>query len=388
MSKNYKTKIIINKQSGKEYIYYYWQFKDQFGKWKYEQAPSIKALDKKVAKRKEIMTKGINANMLFEEYIENYLRTFHFNKIADNSKSRYLSTLNCHLRGTYLGRTRMYDLTPSMIQDYYNTLSPNIAIDSRKIINSTLVHAGFCQDICFVFIPQIFSLPEESPEVKQKKAIHNSVRPLTLEEHKRFVTGINGHPHEALFRMAIDTGMRAGELYALTWADIDFDRQQLSINKSAGYSKGDRDQNQWIVGPVKNNTPRLNKLPKVLIPILKELKHNQNELFEKIGITQEPDTLVFSTFKGTHLDPSTTLKKLKSIYVSLGISDEHVLHDLRHTYATRQFEGGAEPLVVCSLLGHSDVSTTLKTYIHVLQNIRDATANNTDELYSQFLCEE
>lgn len=384
----YKTKTVIDKKSGRKYTYYYSQYKDQFGKWKYEQAPTKKGLEAKVKKRNEISTKGINSHKQFEEYIENYLRTFHFNKIADNSKSRYLSTLNCHLRGTHLGRTKMYDLTSHMIQDFYNTLSANIAKEVRKIINTSLTHAQYCQDISFSFEPQIFSLPGETPQEKQRKAIRNSVRPLTLEEHKRFITGIKGHPQEALFRMAIDTGMRAGELYALTWADIDFDRQQLSINKSAGYSKGDRDQNQWIIGPVKNNTPRLNKLPKVLIPILNELKHNQNELFEKIGITQEPDTLVFSTFKGTHLDPSTTLKKLKSIYVSFGISDEHVLHDLRHTYATRQFEGGAEPLVVCSLLGHSDVNTTLKTYIHVLKNIRDATANNTDELYAQFSCEE
>lgn len=384
----YKTKTVIDKKSGKKYTYYYSQYKDQLGKWKYEQAPTQKGLDAKVKKRNEISAKGVNSHKQFEEYIENYLRTVHFNKIADSSKTRYLSTLNCHLRGTYLGKTRMYDLAPHMLQDYYNTLSSNIAKEARKIINTSLAHAKYYQDISFSFEPDIFILPGETPQEKQRKAIRNSVRPLTLEEHKRFIKGINGHPQEALFRMAIDTGMRAGELYALTWADIDFDRLRLNIDKSAGYTKGESDHYHWDIGPVKYNNPRINKLPKVLIPILKELKDNQNELFKKIGITQEPDTLVFSTYKGTHLDPSNTLDKLKKIYVSFGISDEHVLHDLRHTYATRQFEGGAEPLVVCSLLGHSDVNTTLKTYIHVLKNIRDATANNTDELYAQFSCEE
>lgn len=384
---NYKIKKIINPKNGKEYIYHYWQYKDQLGIWKYEQAPSLEELNIKVAKRKEILCKGSNSLKPFEEYTENFLRTVHFNTLADKSKERYLSTLNCHLKNSFLGRTKMFDLTPSLVQNFYNSLSPNIAKEARKIISTTLTHAQFSQDISFVYVPHLFTLPRESPETLQKKAIRNKVRPLTQEEHQRFVINLAGHPLEALFRMAIDTGMRPGELYAITWSDIDFDRLTLSINKSGAYTKGAGKYYGWLVGPVKYNVPRTNRLPKVLVPILKKHKEKQNEYLSEIGITQSPDTLVFSTQIGTHLDPSNTLKTLKRIYASLKISEKHVLHDLRHTYATRQFEAGLETLVVSQLLGHVNISTTLETYIHVLQNIKDATADTTDAFYSKFQCQ-
>ena len=121
----------------------------------------------------------------------------------------------------------------------------------------------------------------------------------------------------------------------------------------------------------------------MLVPLLKKLKINQRKELARINIIQNPETLVFCTPLGTHLDPSNTLAELKKVYASLGISKEKVFHDLRHTYATRQFESGVEPLVVSKLLGHSDVNTTLRTYIHILQSLLDAAADTTDAFYTR-----
>lgn len=380
----YNKKTTTDKMTGKKYTYYFWQYKDTLGKWQYEQASTIDALDEKVAKRNKLLSAGINSPTThLEDYVENYLRSVHFNRVKEKTKERYLSILNCHLRGTVLGHTKMRDLTLRLIQAYYNTLTAIVAKNLHKIVNPALRYAGVNRDIDFVITPKIFTLPQATTQEQQKKASRNAVRPLTEKEHLHFIEGIHDHPMEPLIRTAIDTGMRQGELFALTWADIDFERMRLTINKTAGYTKGDGDHYRWLIGLPKNKKTRINKLPKVLIPLLKNHKARQRKELARIDIIQNPETVVFCTPLGTHLDPSNTLAELKKIYVSLGISKEKVFHDLRHTYATRQFESGMEPLVVSKLLGHSDLNTTLRTYIHVLQNLQDATADTTDAFYAQ-----
>lgn len=381
---NYKLRTTTDKKTSKQYTYYFWPYKNNLGKWKYEQASTIEALDLKVKKRKSLLSAGICSPCIpLEDYVEIYLRTVHFNRVKEKTKERYLSILNCHLRGTVLGHTKMQDLTLRLIQAYYNTLTAIVAKNLHKIVNPALRYAGVNREIDFIITPKIFTLPQESTLEQQKKASRNAVRPLTKEEHFHFIKGICGHPMEPLYRMAIDTGMRQGELFALTWADIDFERMRLTINKTGGYTKGDGDHYHWLIGLPKNKNTRINKLPQILIPLLKDHKMRQRKELARIDIIQNPETLVFCTPLGTHLDPSNTLAELKKIYVSLGISKQKVFHDLRHTYATRQFEAGVEPLVVSKLLGHSDLNTTIRTYIHVLQNLQDATADTTDAFYAQ-----
>ena len=161
------------------------------------------------------------------------------------------------------------------------------------------------------------------------------------------------------------------QLFALTWNDINFDTQTIMINKSYSYTKGDTDTYTAQTGPTKCNEIRRNKLPVVLVNILKEHKIKQKCELAEYGVIQTDEILVFSTCIGTHLDASNVYKKLKQVYLDLGINEEGSaynknFHDLRHTYATRNFEEGVEPLVISKLLGHADINTTLKTYIHVL----------------------
>ncbi|SEA62504.1 type I secretion C-terminal target domain (VC_A0849 subclass) [Eubacterium aggregans] len=56
-------------------------------------------------------------------------------------------------------------------------------------------------------------------------------------------------------------------------------------------------------------------------------------------------------------------------------------HDLQYTYATRQFEQGGDVLTVSKLLGHRNVNTTIDTYVHILDDLKDAVADATDDFY-------
>ena len=72
----YNKKTITNKKYGKSYTYYYWSYTDNLGKQKFEQDKTVEGLDKKVARRKRMLSAGINAPItLLSDYVENYLRT-------------------------------------------------------------------------------------------------------------------------------------------------------------------------------------------------------------------------------------------------------------------------------------------------------------------------
>ena len=156
-----------------------------------------------------------------------------------------------------------------------------------------------------------------------------------------------------VFKFACSTGLRAGELRALTWDDIDFKTFEVSVNKSAKVMvKGG-------VGRVKTRTSnRLVPIPPYVVRELKELHMKKGRpAGTDLVFGTKHNTMVTKTYWREHLQ--ATVKK---------ITDKHLVwHDLRHYYASKMLEFyGNDVWTVSNLMGHSEVSITQKTYGHWL----------------------
>ncbi|HFD2031396.1 TPA: tyrosine-type recombinase/integrase [Clostridium perfringens] len=92
------------------------------------------------------------------------------------------------------------------------------------------------------------------------------------------------------------------------------------------------------------------------------------------------NNLVFCTPTGNYLNESNVRKTFKKILNRCDLKEIR-FHDLRHTFATRLFENGVPPKTVQTLLGHSDISTTLNIYTHVMKNTKDEAINKIDFLF-------
>ncbi len=139
--------------------------------------------------------------------------------------------------------------------------------------------------------------------------------------------------------------MRTGEQLALTWEDIDFDHQTISINKSLN-------ELGQITSPKNQNSVREVDLLKPAAKILKELKESEpaGKKFVFIGMPRR--TSVFQ-------------RRFRELLKALDLKDRK-LYTTRHTFASLMLSQGEEPMWVSKMLGHKDLNTTYSAYSHYI----------------------
>ncbi|MCB2301094.1 site-specific integrase [Clostridium tagluense] len=210
----------------------------------------------------------------------------------------------------------------------------------------------------------------------------SEVKPFSLEEQINFFKIIKGHDLELLFITSLDTGLRQGESFSLTWKDIDLDNASINVNKSYKTVKNiETGKYEGVVQtPKTKNSIRTVPIPSPLVNKLKQYKLSQKALKLKMGNLYQDNGLVFCNMFGNYLDSSNVLKRFKKILNEMDIQDMK-FHDLRHTFATRLFELGENPKTVQVLLGHASISITLDTYTHVLDSMKKIASQKLNDLY-------
>lgn len=359
-------------------------------------APSHKELKQKVEEFEAQLNAGVHDNKIpFGIFCKNWLFNVHFVDKKPSTVTRYDSIYRNYIQDSRPAKIPLCDLNADILQSWYNQLFMKITTEKgpdkaknclhnlHKVVSPCIRYAFKTGQIVrnyaeLVIIPK--NMQKVNPSGKDKKSVH----PLTPEEQRRFIEVIRGDYHEALFNTALDTGMRQGELFSLTWSDIDFEQNTIDINKTYSYVKDPvtRKFKSLITEPKTENSVRCIPLPRRTKEILLKHQVQQKKMLLPTGLVQNGSTLVFCTPVGTFLDSSNVLKKLKDLYGAAGISGK-VFHDLRHTYATRLFELGEVPKTVQILLGHSDVNVTLGIYTHVLEELKEKSASKIDQFYEE-----
>lgn len=200
------------------------------------------------------------------------------------------------------------------------------------------------------------------------------IKPLTGEQAYQLLEIARGHRLEALFAVALATGMRRGELLALKWQDINFATGILQVRRiltrvpSKMPGKGFEESE-----PKTQKSRRSIVIAAFALEALKQHRIHQLEAKLKAGALWQDHDYVFCTSIGTHLNPSKdVLDQLKMLLKEAGLPDIR-FHDLRHSAATLLLSEGVHPKVVQELLGHSNISMTMDVYSHVLPSmLKDA----------------
>ncbi|HEY4385269.1 MAG TPA: site-specific integrase [Ktedonobacteraceae bacterium] len=215
--------------------------------------------------------------------------------------------------------------------------------------------------------------------VSPPRPVHKEMKLLTIEQVRKLLEAAKDHPMEALFVMAVTTGMRRGELFGLKWQDIDFDKGVLSVRRAlvrmptgGGYVEAETKTAK---------SRRSIVLTAVAMNALKEHHIRQLEMKAKAGGAWQDYDYVFCGPDGTYLSPGHHgLVQLKNLLRKAGLPDIR-FHDLRHCTASLLLAEGVHPKVVQEILGHTEISMTMNVYSHVLPTMQKDAMNRLDDLF-------
>jgi integrase len=236
-----------------------------------------------------------------------------------------------------------------------------------NIINQSLSHA-----VNGNMITKNPAEPVHLPKHTQKQ-----IKVFTQEEQNRFLECSKGDALHELFILALDTGIRLGELLALTWDDVDFDNETIHVNKNLITVK------DFYNTAESNNILIIQDTPKTKASIRKvPLTKRSLELLKKMNPDQSAIGSIFRTKTKNFISPRNAERSFCRIAAKAGISKCN-FHTARHSYATRLFELGIPAKVVSELLGHSKVSHTLDIYTHVIPVIKNEAIRTLDAFYDR-----
>lgn len=201
----------------------------------------------------------------------------------------------------------------------------------------------------------------------------HEVQPFTPEQAIRFLGAVQGDRMEAFYNVALAIGLRRGEALGLQWGDIDFDTRMVTVRRSLQRNK----RKLMLIPWTKNKKVRTIALPRFAVDRL--LSHRDQQEQERLfaGEKWAGNDLVFTTRKGTPVEPRNALRHFQSLLEVIGLP-HHRLHDLRHTAASLLLAQGATLHEVMQTLGHSQITLTANLYGHMYDAARRQNADRMD----------
>ena len=213
-------------------------------------------------------------------------------------------------------------------------------------------------------------------QVKAPPLNNNRRVGLDLAEAKRLLKVIDGERLEALYVLALTTGLRRGELLALRWDDIDIGSRQLRVRRAMQRVDG----KLRTVELKTSSSRRTVVLPRLAVRHLEEHKKRQDAERLALGDAWREHGLVFASSIGTPIEPRNVNRRWDELRRKAGL-DWLRLHDLRHGCATFLLAQGVPARAIMEVLGHAEIGVTMNTYAHVLPVLRQEAADAIDETF-------
>jgi integrase len=205
---------------------------------------------------------------------------------------------------------------------------------------------------------------------------------LTEEQANRLLEVIAGDRFEALYVLALTTGMREGELLALQWGDVDFEQGVIQVHQTLRESVQEGKKAYVLAEPKSKTSRRRIALTQIALGALR--RHRVRLAEERLALGPAWDSSLDLVFPNTigRLEWPWILatRSFKPLLKRAGLPDIR-FHDLRHTAATMLLSRGVPVKVVSEMLGHANISITLQVYGHVLPHMQQAAADVMDTVF-------
>ena len=289
-----------------------------------------------------------------------------------NSKKKRLRTIETyesvvrrHLIPAF-DKIPLQQLSAGHIQHYYNT---------SELASSTLEqhHAILHQALKVATINERLLNVNPAEMVVEKPVAEKNFDMQVWDEEgvRRFLTVARdaGTEVEAFYTLAIETGMRKGELCGLMWDDVDINARRISVRRTLLKAGPEP-----VLGVPKTGRGRAITISPQTASLLRKHQLRQKELKLSLGGAYKDRDFVFAKENGDPIQINNFgQRSFANLIESAGVKKIR-FHDLRHTCATLLLAKGVNPKIVQERLGHSDISMTLNRYSHVTPTMQDQAA--------------
>ncbi|WP_294403967.1 site-specific integrase [uncultured Clostridium sp.] len=321
-----------------------------------------------------------DSNILFKDYINKWFDEYKSQNISINTKTNYRSRIDTHIIPK-LGSYKLNKINNVIIQDFYNSLicdgmKPSSVKKIIETLNGVFKYAQKSK--------LIYTIPTDIEKQPMNKS---NVEFWTKSEIDFYLNEIKDQYLYTPILIEFFTGLRVGELCGLRWCDIDFDNKCLTVTNQVIY---DRQLKMLVFSKILKTDTSYRKitLPKILLDHLESIKYDAAPsdfvVLNRDGLMCNPHNLSMNFTKSIqkykysieYLKKNN--KKIPLQYMQL---KQISFHALRHTHATLLIFNGENIKVISERLGHKNISTTLDTYTHVMDDMKNNTADLLDKVF-------
>ncbi len=319
-------------------------------------------------------------NITLEEYMKYYLTKVKKSSIKPSSYDRDYKTYKNQIK-PHIGHYNLTDLTSDIIQSQligelliqgysYSTIHKSFVL-----VNETLKHAILQDRI--IKNPCIAVKMPKKENIVQKDIrffTDDEIEEFKAQATKSYKTGKPRYKYGNILCLILYTGLRGGELCSLKWNDIDYKNNQIRVdsNTIAIYDYDEDVKTRKVIEQTstKNSKVRIVPLNKKALEILSVQRE----------IVKGSDTDFIINGLNKVIDVGKITNCYENICKSAGIKNALGVHTLRHTFASRAIRKGIDIKVISEILGHSSVTFTYNTYIHVIDTQKKNAVDALDDL--------
>ncbi|MDK8502125.1 tyrosine-type recombinase/integrase [Aerococcus sp. UMB1112A] len=317
---------------------------------------------------KVALPKKIKFNQVYHEWLEIYK-----NDVEDSTYSKAKRQVELHILPTF-GDCYIDKITANMIQKQLNQWHKEfkkfrLFYSYFKRIMKLAYSRGYVKELVTDKVVTPKKRLKYDCDKREEVPYYNIDE---LRQLMKILEAEESRKWHACIRTLAYTGLRRGEILALTWNDIDFTNKTLTVDKALGQRNGNE---LYLKGPKNDNSYRTISVDDTTLNVLKRWRAEQSQSLLKFGFKPlGKNQLVFNNTK------SNSFLNLTAIYNAFKrICRQNNFrfikpHGLRHTHCSLLFEAGVPMKDVMARLGHGDIQTTMNIYTHVTEQSEQKSA--------------
>lgn len=315
----------------------------------------------------------VDSNMTLDQWYEKWMRVYKEPVLKPSTIRIYIRTYHCYIKPV-LGSLSLSSITKLMVTDLLNGLGKRLhksTVNNIRTVLCDLFSYAMDNDLC---------TKNPAKGIKIIGTERRKIVTLSREDQRDFFFMAKGCFYYNLYIVAVNTGLRSGELRALTLDDIDFENSTINVTKTLTYfRKSSKDDflgykisipktkssirtvpmNSICRKAIEDQVQQLNTLPPI--------DYNSDVLGKLLFVTRNNRPLMDEVLGSSIRTVRNNVNKIRASQ-NQPLMPKFSAHTFRHTFATRCFEAGIPPKTVQSYLGHTNIQMTMDIYTEVLSD--------------------